>query len=206
MKNNKKGFSAAEILIVVVIVGLVGAVGWLVYDRQQDQSDNSQINASTRQQTTTRPQSTTNRETPKDWKKYSNEKYGFSFYLPANWQLHETDHSPADSAVNQLFSVSFAPPDSVHDFMMVEVLAMSLSEMLENEWFQKANIFDPRSSDRKDIILNGYKGYQYTTYDDTDYSYYFYEVGNKLILFEDNFGGDYHEQESQQIFESFRIN
>lgn len=39
MKTHQKGFSAIEILVVVVILGLVGAVGWLVYDRQQSNSD-----------------------------------------------------------------------------------------------------------------------------------------------------------------------
>lgn len=35
MKTNQKGFSAVEIILVVAVVGLIGAVGWLVYDRQQ---------------------------------------------------------------------------------------------------------------------------------------------------------------------------
>jgi len=34
MKSNQKGFSVVEILIVIFVVGLLGAVGWLVYDRQ----------------------------------------------------------------------------------------------------------------------------------------------------------------------------
>jgi len=36
MKNNQKGFSIALVLMVVVVVGLIGAVGWLVYDRQNN--------------------------------------------------------------------------------------------------------------------------------------------------------------------------
>lgn len=36
MKLNQKGFSVVEILIVIVVVGLIGTVGWLVYDRQQN--------------------------------------------------------------------------------------------------------------------------------------------------------------------------
>ncbi len=34
MKANQKGFSVVEVLIVIIIVGLLGVVGWLVYDRQ----------------------------------------------------------------------------------------------------------------------------------------------------------------------------
>jgi prepilin-type N-terminal cleavage/methylation domain-containing protein len=41
MKSNQKGFSVVEILIVIVVVGLLGAVGWLLYDRQQSKSSNA---------------------------------------------------------------------------------------------------------------------------------------------------------------------
>lgn len=34
LKKNQQGFSPVEILIVLVIVGLIGTVGWLVYNRQ----------------------------------------------------------------------------------------------------------------------------------------------------------------------------
>lgn len=39
MKANQKGFSVVEILVVIVVVGLLGAVGWLVYDRQRDKTE-----------------------------------------------------------------------------------------------------------------------------------------------------------------------
>lgn len=50
MKANQKGFSVIEVLIVVVIVGLLGAVGWLVYDRQKNQTDNKDTAAPTSEQ------------------------------------------------------------------------------------------------------------------------------------------------------------
>jgi prepilin-type N-terminal cleavage/methylation domain-containing protein len=50
MKHNEKGFSIVEILIVIVVVGLLGAVGWLVYDRQKDNTNNSETNTQTAQQ------------------------------------------------------------------------------------------------------------------------------------------------------------
>lgn len=43
MKHNEKGFSVVEILIVIVVVGLLGAVGWLVYDRQNSKTDNKEV-------------------------------------------------------------------------------------------------------------------------------------------------------------------
>lgn len=58
MKVNQKGFSVVEILVVIVVVGLLGAVGWLVYDRQKSETDNK---ATTSQMT----QQEQKQETPK---------------------------------------------------------------------------------------------------------------------------------------------
>lgn len=41
MRLNQKGFSAVEILIVIVVITLVGFVGWRVYDSNQDSEDAS---------------------------------------------------------------------------------------------------------------------------------------------------------------------
>lgn len=38
MKSDNKGFSFVEVLIVIVVVGLLGAVGWLVINRNADNS------------------------------------------------------------------------------------------------------------------------------------------------------------------------
>ena len=48
MKINQKGFGLVEILIVIVIVGLLVAMGWLVYSRStqnQTQTDSKQTSA-----------------------------------------------------------------------------------------------------------------------------------------------------------------
>lgn len=51
MKVNQKGFSVVEILIVIVVVGLVGAVGWLVYDRQKSKTEHKDAAVQTSEQT-----------------------------------------------------------------------------------------------------------------------------------------------------------
>src|SRR4051794_12776305 len=55
MKANQKGFSIVEILIVIVVVGLVAAAGWLVYDRQKAkasiESTNSQVSTQQKEET-----------------------------------------------------------------------------------------------------------------------------------------------------------
>lgn len=63
MKVNQKGFSVVEILIVVTILGLVGVVGWLVYDRQNNKADEKSTTTQTIQQE--------KKETPKEEVKQS---------------------------------------------------------------------------------------------------------------------------------------
>lgn len=46
MKQNQKGFGAVEILVVIVVVGLLGTVGWLVYDRQKSPKQNNTVQQS----------------------------------------------------------------------------------------------------------------------------------------------------------------
>lgn len=41
MKHNEKGFSVIAILIVIFVVGLLGVVGWFVYERQNSKVDGS---------------------------------------------------------------------------------------------------------------------------------------------------------------------
>lgn len=49
MQANEKGFSVVEILAIIVVVGLLGAVGWLVYDRQKSKTDEPTTQSSTKQ-------------------------------------------------------------------------------------------------------------------------------------------------------------
>jgi prepilin-type N-terminal cleavage/methylation domain-containing protein len=87
MKANQKGFSVVEVLIVIVVVGLLGAVGWLVYDRQK-----SKTNEQPKTTNTTKTSNTTS-TTPSTVKPTSNstkqtvtyKTAKFSFDLPKDW-------------------------------------------------------------------------------------------------------------------------
>ena len=47
VNKNESGFSAIEILIVVVVLGLMVAVGWLVWDRQKSESNDKSTTSQT---------------------------------------------------------------------------------------------------------------------------------------------------------------
>lgn len=74
MKSNQKGFSVVEILIVIVVVGLFGAVGWLVYDRQKSKTDNKEAASQTSpQQKQEAPKEVKQSEAKLDYDKIYNE-------------------------------------------------------------------------------------------------------------------------------------
>lgn len=109
MKANQKGFSVVEILIVIVVVGLLGAVGWLVYDRQHSKTDDKQATTQASEQKQEVPKQETEVATKCDtaFKELKNEKIGVSFCYPETWQ---TD--VMDTASNHIVgTVTLTSPD-----------------------------------------------------------------------------------------------
>lgn len=86
MKNNQKGFSVVEILIVVVIVGLVGTVGWLVYDRQKNKNNDQQATTNSSEQKKEVSKEEPQAETlPAGYVNYENKELGIKFNHPKSW-------------------------------------------------------------------------------------------------------------------------
>lgn len=82
MKVNQKGFSVVEILIVIVVVGLLGAVGLLVYDRQKSKTDSQQTNTQTTEQSKETPKEEAKTSTP-----YSFKELGVSMDILNGWEV-----------------------------------------------------------------------------------------------------------------------
>lgn len=106
MKINHKGFSVVEILAVVAVVGLLGAVGWLVYDRQKNKDSNSQTTAQTSQQEQKKETTKEEANPYEGMTQYSNAKYGITFYHPKDWKTEEvpidnpSGLTPTEFAIN----------------------------------------------------------------------------------------------------------
>jgi Tfp pilus assembly protein PilE len=77
MKANQKGFSVVEILIVVVVVGFIGAVGWLVYDRQKSKTNDNQANT----------QSSGQKQATKSSSPYTFKELGVSMDILNGWEV-----------------------------------------------------------------------------------------------------------------------
>lgn len=63
-KLNQSGLGAIEIILIVVIIGILGAVGWFVYDRNQDKNSNNTTTTTTTTTPTSESTSTTQQYTP----------------------------------------------------------------------------------------------------------------------------------------------
>lgn len=86
MKANQKGFGAVEILIVIVVVGLLGAVSWLVYDRQNNKPSDSTATTSTTKTETT-PKAAETVDPYKDRQSYCDTRAKSCFKYPQGWNL-----------------------------------------------------------------------------------------------------------------------
>lgn len=75
MKNNQKGFSAIELMLLIVVVALVGGVGWYVWNQGSDiaQQDVAEVSVSQTADTVTNAL-----KYPKEYIK--------SYSLPAGWK------------------------------------------------------------------------------------------------------------------------
>ncbi len=89
MKSNQKGFSVVEILIVIVVVGLIGTVGWLVNDRQKN---NKSTETASNSNTATEQKETTKEEVKavdpyNGWLTFCDDKAALCFKYPSDWTI-----------------------------------------------------------------------------------------------------------------------
>ncbi|MBP7807267.1 prepilin-type N-terminal cleavage/methylation domain-containing protein [Candidatus Saccharibacteria bacterium] len=88
MKTNQNGFSVVEVIVVLVVVVLLGTVGWLVYDRQQSKNDNTAVTTQTTQPATTNSDSETNKAEDKT-ATYTHSELKYSFDHPKEWTIEK---------------------------------------------------------------------------------------------------------------------
>jgi Prokaryotic N-terminal methylation motif len=90
MKNNQKGFSIFEILIVIVILFLIGAVSWLVYDRQKSKSSANKVSTKidVSDQKNEGPKSSSTIDPTAKWLKYTSQNKKYSISIPDGWSLN----------------------------------------------------------------------------------------------------------------------
>ncbi len=146
LKNNQKGFTAVEGLLIVLILVVIGAVGYMVYHNDHKAKTTTSISTTaaskppvkTTPTTSQYPKYTTISTLPSGWSTYTNSTYNFSIDYPSTWTQANTSKSSttyaSDSSIN-FFDIHFnnpAAPGSntiTYDYG-VQVTNQSLSQNL----------------------------------------------------------------------------
>src|SRR5260221_2473378 len=81
VKNNQSGFGAIELALVVIVLVLLGATGWIVYQRQATPSSTSTTTTNT-----TKPPTITTDPTA-NWKRVDSIGGAYSMKVPDGWKL-----------------------------------------------------------------------------------------------------------------------
>lgn len=92
IKKNESGFSVTEVILVVVIVALIGVVGWLVYKDHHKTTTVNITNTPATKPSTSISSKTATTNPYAGWKSYSNSQ--LSFQYPSNWTA---GNGPGDS-------------------------------------------------------------------------------------------------------------
>lgn len=84
MKNNQKGFSVVEGILILVVFGLVGFAGWYVYQNRAKSESKAQ-QTSHEQAASEQANDTTSTKLPANFVQYENRDYGLKFQYPKAW-------------------------------------------------------------------------------------------------------------------------
>ncbi len=81
--NQQAGFTVIEGLLILVVVGIIGGVGWFVLKSKNDSENTPKVQTDPEYI----PNVTQNKVDPyARWKTYHNDKYGFSIKYPEGWK------------------------------------------------------------------------------------------------------------------------
>jgi hypothetical protein len=112
IRKNETGFSAVEIVLVLVIVGLIGVVGYMVYKNQHKTTAPVATTISTKPASTT-PAKTAPADPYAGWKQYCDTDHKTCFKYPADWAQNEDKVALSDT-VNNVGSTVASPNKTVN--------------------------------------------------------------------------------------------
>lgn len=116
LQNNESGFSAVEAVLVLVVVMLIGVLGYMVYkDHHKTTATNPATNSS--QTTATGTSSSTKTTTTPDpyagWKTYTSSIEKITFKYPSDWTVDTTDQQVSNDPTNSDYTAYKSPDGKV---------------------------------------------------------------------------------------------
>lgn len=92
MHKNEKGFGVVEVMLVVVIVALIGVVGWLVYKGHHQATINTSTTSSEKPSTITKTSTNTPTQpvnSTASWYLYTSPGNSYTMRIPDGWNLEQ---------------------------------------------------------------------------------------------------------------------
>ena len=111
LQKNELGFSVVEIVLVVVVIALIGTVGWLIYKNHHKTTTAAvTTTSSTKPTTSTKTTTTTATTNPySGWKTGTLQYEQISYMYPSNWTLSGSSMSPSQQNVQNDDGLIFYP-------------------------------------------------------------------------------------------------
>jgi len=150
-KLSSKGFSAIEALLILVIIGMIGGVGYYVYTQNKAATkDNTAQDGSTKTS-----QKNPDKEEDKT-SEYKNETLGFSFKYPKNWSK-ETEVIEGHFKDNLVFKSPDYKPVPDGPFGEVEAGGIIRVQVSKTDYktTKEAKENDPYAASPEDITVAG---------------------------------------------------
>lgn len=155
LKNNQKGFSAIEAIMLVVIVALIGAVGWMVYkDRHKTTVTTTTTQPTKTSSTPTSQQPTANTTT------YTDSSKLFTISYPTSWAVDESAiNAETPYPLANKKRVKLTPPNSPKSSdgvtpNAVFVIAFKTSDI---QGVLSHNSFGDKQTSTQSLTINGYQ-------------------------------------------------
>lgn len=180
MKKNQSGFSAVELLILLVVIGLIGGAGWYVWQSKSknSSSNNTQTTQNEASKQNSEADNTKTADETANWKSYT--RYGVTFKYPTEWGFKANDNTQSTST--DLTSPEFADDGSKGEQITVDEVQFAQSGLTADNFKTKHLDANQNSySDYKTLTVNGKKAVQF--YSGDSRTTVFFLADDKTVTF-----------------------
>jgi type II secretory pathway pseudopilin PulG len=186
--KNQKGFSIIEAILILVIVGMIGGIGWYVWSAQNkvnqtlnkaDSVSNSAPKVTTKAKTSTSTKNETLNTT--NWSMYTNTQFKYSYKYPNNVNLSEVclgdcKPTPVQPTSAYVYAVR-------EDHFVISVLADENAATLSKELIKTNQGGDCVKSDINEVLIDNHPAFKYESKDGCgDPLAYYIKPADKFFL------------------------
>lgn len=207
MKNEQKGFSLAEIMLVLVFITLIGFIGWYVMNSKKEIS----------QKTTNTEQSQEQSSDNSKYKTYQHPSLSYSFQYPSSWTVEKDSNPQSGSNISDMTLI--ISPDVVdktgNEGIGIKqgasmTVLVSSKKAADKELSYYLNKGDASISNPKSLTVSGESAVQYNAEAEGPalLTTLFYHNGLRYFIHTETASSDFQKYlpEYDKLVKSFKIN